>query len=307
MLVGFNIKANFSLRGLFGVSGTQPGVPDQSGVDHVYDDGYVRVDDTGNALGRTVYWGYDNPSQYNPTAQTLTFHGASTFATSGEGATDSSPNFGLDLAYGGRLTHWGAARIGWEFGFGYLPINITDNASLPGIVQRTVHTFSTGGIVLPSAPYHGGPSGSGPTIGDVATALPPETSLGMITGSRTLDTTLFVWKLGPLAHWELSPRFAVSVGAGGAIGLVSGDLKYDEVVTSGSTSANNSGSVGGSDVIFGGYVGATLMYHAVKNGDFYLGVQYMPLSSSEISGGGRQAKLDMSGGIYLSAGINWPF
>ena len=54
-------------------------------------------------------------------------------------------------------------------------------------------------------------------------------------------------------------------------------------------------------------VGATLMYHAVQNGDFYVGVQYMPLGSAEISGGGRQARLDLSGGIYLSAGINWPF
>jgi hypothetical protein len=141
----------------------------------------------------------------------------------------------------------------------------------------------------------------------VATALSEDTGPGTITGSRTIDTTLYVWRLGPLFQWELSPKFAVSLSAGPAIGLVSGDLKFNEVVTAGSTAGINKGSIGGSDVVFGGYAGATLMYHAVRNGDVYLGVQYMPLGSAQISGGGRQARLDLSGGIYITAGINWPF
>ena len=307
MLVGFNLKASFSMSGKFDVSGSQPGAPGAHGVDHFYDDGYVRVDETGNALGKTVFWGYHDPSQYNAAAQTLTFHSAQTFLTSGRSTGDGSPNFGFDLAYGGRLAHWGTARVGWEFGFGLLPINIKDTSPLVGIVSRTVHSFTTGGVLLPTAPYNGGFSGSGPTIDDVATALPEDTGPGTITGSRTIDTTLYVWRLGPLFQWELSPRLAVSLSAGPAIGLVSGDLKFDEVVTSGSSTGRNTGSVGGSDVVFGGYIGATLMYHAVPNGDIYVGVQYMPLGSAEISGGGRQARLDLSGGIYISAGINWPF
>ena len=307
MLVGFNFKASFSMSGQFSVSGSQPGAPGVSGVDHFYDDGYVRVDETGNALGKTIFWGYNDASQYNATAQTLTFHSAQEFRTSGSSTSDGSPNFGFDLAYGGRLGHWGAARIGWEFGFGLLPINIKDTQPMAGIVSRTVHSFTTGGIVLPTAPYNGVASGSGPTIDDRATALPDDTGPGTIGGSRTLDTTLYMWRLGPLFHWELSPQLAVSLSAGPAVGLVSGDLKYDEVVVAGSTSGRNTGSIGGSDVVFGGYVGATLMYHAVENGDFYVGVQYMPLGSAQISGGGRQARLDMSGGLYISAGINWPF
>ena len=229
------------------------------------------------------------------------------FRTSGSSTVAGAPNFGFDLAYGGRLGHWGAAWIGWEFGFGLLPIDIKDTQTMAGIVSRTVHSFTTGGIALPTAPYNGGASGSGPAIDDLATALPNDTGPGTIEGSRTLATTLYVWKLGPLFHWELGPQLAVSLSAGPAVGLVSGHLRYNEVVVTCSSAAQNNGSVGGSDVVFGGYLGGTLMYHAVQNGDFYLGVQYMPLGSTQISGAGRQAKLDMSGGLYLSAGFNWPF
>lgn len=313
MLVGFNVNASFSMNGQFSVSGSNPGDAGVSGQNHFYDDGYVLRDATGNALGRTSFWGYDQPSQYNPTAQTLTFHSAESFQANASAKVEGAPSFGFDLAYGGRLAHWGAARINWEFGFGLLPISIKDTATIPGTVSRKIHTFSTEGILLPTAPYHGGSSGIGPTIKDVATDVSDlsssvgDTGPGTITGSRTLDTTLYVFRLGPLVHWELSPRWAVSASAGPAVGLVNGDLKYDELVQAGNTSGINTGSVGGSDWVFGGYVGATVMYHAVPNGDIYLGVQYMPLGTAQIGGGGREAKLDLSGGVYISAGINWPF
>ena len=312
MLVGMNLKANFSMNGEFSVSGSRPGDPGVSGQNHFYDDGYVRVDDTGNALGQTSFWGYNSPAQYNASQQTLTFHSAQSFSTTGSATASDGASFGFDLAYGGRLTRWGHAEIGWEFGFGLLPINIKDSSTLQGTVTRKIHSFSTGGIELPTAPYQGGSSGIGPTINDVATDITDlsvigDTGPGTITGSRTLDTTLYVFRLGPLVHWELSQRFAASFSAGPALGLVNGDLKYDEQVQAGNTTGHNTGSVGGSDWVFGGYVGGTVMYHVVPNGDIYLGVQYMPLGSSQISGGGREVKLDLSGGIYITAGINWPF
>ena len=68
-LLGLNISADFKTRGAFNISGNQTA----SGI---YDDGYVRVDNTGNAGGYTSFWGYNNASQYNAAAQTLTMHGA---------------------------------------------------------------------------------------------------------------------------------------------------------------------------------------------------------------------------------------
>ena len=91
-------------------------------------------------------------------------------------------------------------------------------------------------------------------------------------------------------------------------GFLDGDLKFDETVESADGGkANNSGRSSGSELVFGGYVNASLMFHVEEHGDFYIGVQYMPLGSATVSGEGREARLDLSGGVYFSAGINWPF
>ena len=307
-LVGINIKAEFKMSGQFNVSGSQPGTPGVTGVDHVYDDGYVRVDETGNAQGLTSYWGYQSASQYDPVAQTLTFHSAQSFTASGSAKSDDSPYLGLDVAYGGKIWRWGPTQIGWELGFGYLPIKIKDNQAVDADISRTVHSFDTGGILLPTAPYNGGASGIGPTIPDLATGLPDDATPGTITGSRTLEMSLFALRLGPLLHWELHPRWAVSLSAGPAFGYLDGDLSYDEIIVSpDGGSASNRGRTDGSEFVVGGYVGATLMFHAEEHGDFYIGVQYMPLGTATVSGGGREAQLDMSGAVYFTAGINWPF
>jgi len=45
----------------------------------------------------------------------------------------------------------------------------------------------------------------------------------------------------------------------------------------------------------------------VEGGDFYLGAEYMPLNGANFSGSGMSAHLDLSGQVYVTAGINWPF
>jgi hypothetical protein len=305
--VGLNIKADFKLSGSFAVSGNNPGQTNVAGVNHFYDDGYVRVDDTGNAQGYTSYWGYNNAPQFDG-ANTLTFHSANSYTTSGGAGASAAPQIGVDLAYGGHLYRMGSALVGWEFGFGWLPITIKDDSQLTATVSRSAHQFDTAGIVLPTAPYNGGSSGIGPTIHDTATASSGDIVLGVpVTGSRELDVTLYNFRLGPTVHWELHPKIAVAVSGGAAMGIIKGDLKFNETLSFAGGSANSSGKFSDTQMTYGGYLNAKLMYHAVENGDYYMAVQYMPLGSVNFSGGGREARLNMSGGLYISAGINWPF
>ena len=145
MLVGLNIKADFSLNGRFGISGAQRRPPG------VYDDGYVREDQTGNAQGYTGYWGYDNAAQYDPAARTLQMHGANSFDTTGSARRSDAPFLGFDMAYGDSYWRWKRVRIGWELGFGLLPVNITDDRSLPAQINRTVYSFNVpDGVVAPT-------------------------------------------------------------------------------------------------------------------------------------------------------------
>ncbi len=310
MVVGFNINAEFSTRGVFGISGSQPGPAGVPAVDHFYDDGYVRVDQTGNAQGYTSFWGYNSASQYDPATHTLAMHSSTSFATSQSSKESDDPYVGLEVAYSLSPWRWTQTRLGFEIGFGYLPINIKDNEQAPGIVDRATYSFDTGNIVLPTPPYNGGPSGIGPTIHDVATIVNAHNlDRATIGGSRTLDVSLLTLRLGPTFYWDLSQYFGLSIGAGGAVGIVPGDLKFDETITDlldGST-AHNQGKVSSTQVTYGGYVGAALMWHLVAHGDVYLGAQFMPMASTTFQAQGREAKLNLDGQVYISAGLNWPF
>ena len=307
VLIGMNISARFNENGLFNVSGNQAALG-------IYDDGYVREDQTGNAGGYTSYWGYNNASQYNAANQTLTMHSASTYSSAGSATVDGGPAAGFDLAYGDNYWYWKNVRVGWELGFGLLPISITDNHPLSATVNQSSYTYDTGGIVVPSAGsagYFGGPSGQGPLLPGQRT--PPVTqtfSSGTVTGTRTLDVTLYTVRLGPSLFWDLSDNFGLSVSAGPAIGIASGNYNFNEVITTGTGSTRNNGSFGATDVVYGGYVNATLKYHIVDNGRnayFYVGAEYMPLGSATFSSGGREGQLNLDGQLYLSAGLGWPF
>src|SRR5580698_4129649 len=67
---GLNYKANFHDTASY-FNNVNPG-PAAGGSNHLYNDGYVRVDQSGDAGGLTTYWGYQNPSQ--AVANAMQFH-----------------------------------------------------------------------------------------------------------------------------------------------------------------------------------------------------------------------------------------
>jgi hypothetical protein len=305
-VVGMNISANFNQSGLFAL-------PGNSAASGIYNDGYVRVDQLGDP-NYTSYWGYENRVQYDDTSQTLQMHSAKAYSASGGSSSDGNGAFpGFEMAYGGNLWYWKHARVGWELGFGLLPINISESSTTPATVVQNTYTFHSGATLgsvgFPSAPsYQGGSSGVGPII-STAYDLTTTTNTGSISGSQTLDVMLYTLRLGPTIYWDLTEHAAMSFGAGPAVGFVSGDYKYDQTVAVGSASSHSSGQISGSEFVYGGYVNGTLMYHVQSNGDadIFLSAQYMPMSDATIGGGGREGRLNLGGQLYLSVGINWPF
>jgi hypothetical protein len=303
-LVGLNISANFNTSGTFGISGNNP-------AKGIYDDGYVHTDQTGNAGGYTSYWGYNNASQFNAATHQLQMHASSGYATSGGGSTSGDVFPGFELAYGDNYWYWKHARVGWELGFGLLPITISDNQSQSATVTQTTYNFNTGGVVVPGAPYQGGSSGQGPLIpGSPASQSQQVYSSGTVAGSHSLNVDLYTIRLGPSFFWDVTERVGVSLGAGPAVGIVDGNYSYSEVITAGGVSSHNSGRVDGTEVVFGGYVNAAVMYHVQdlgRNADFYVSLQYMPMGDATLGSGGRDGQLNLGGQVYISAGINWPF
>lgn len=309
VVAAINIDAEFSLNGDFGVSGADPGTPGVGGLNHTYDDGYVRLDDTGNAGGYTSNWGYESASQYDPVAETLTFNGTTSFSQAGSSSSvEDEPYYGLDMAYGGRLMEVARGVLGWEFGFMFLPADFEDREPLPVTARRVEHRFSTAGVVLPQAPYNGGSSGVGPVIGDVAEEISNTSTSGLLTGSRMLEANIMDFRLGPNLQWHLGGRWAASVGGGFALGLVTGEYSFDETInyaTGGS--ASNRGEFSSTEVVYGGYAEALLYFRAEERSEIYVGAQYVSLGDVTFSGGGRSARLSLGNGLCFAAGIHWIF
>ncbi|HSY17381.1 MAG TPA: hypothetical protein VK815_03565 [Candidatus Acidoferrales bacterium] len=302
-VMAFGIHAKFHEDGTFQVhhdAGT-------------YDDGYVRQDDSGD-LSHTANWGYEHASQYDAAAQTMTFTSVSDFKATGDAKQNGDPSFGLDLAYGDDYIYYQPAhmRIGWELGFDFLPINIKDDSVIQSATgSQTTYVYNTGGIEVPDAPYHGGSSGQGPEL----PTSPSSTSTspfggGTVTGSRSLDMDLFSLRLGPSLFWDISENLGLSVSGGPVIGCVTGRYNFDETVLANGVDSHNKGSFGATELVYGGYVNAMLKYHIVDNGRnayLFLGAQYTPMTTAHFSSSGRSADLNLSGQVYLSVGMGWPF
>ncbi len=306
-MVGLNISGNFHMNGNFTVAGNNP----SKGL---FDDGYVRVDQTGNAgglpgVGLTSFWGYNNASQYDAANHRLAMHAVTGFSATESSSSDVAPSPGFDLAYGANYWYWKHARVGWEMGFDLLPISLKDNHPLSATANSATYFFDTGNLILPGAPYQGGSSGVGPVISGAPSSIVTNGATSTTaTGSRTLDAIIYSVRLGPSFEWDMGEHMGMSLSAGPAVGIVSGTYSFNEDISvGGGPTAHNNGSFSNVGIQYGGYFNATFMYHITSSADFYLGAQYMSMTDYNISSGGRSANLDLSGQVYVSAGISWPF
>ena len=295
MLAGFNMKADFRTTGTFAAGGGTPGV---------YDDGYVLTDDQNNAGGLTGNWGYQNASQIS--GNSLLMHRATSFSANSSSSSESAPNIGFDLAYGDSYWYWRHAKLGWELGIDILPVQVSGQMAVTA--NRTVDAFDITGVFMPPPGYQGSADTSGENAFIGSTPTSTTTGVPVLgTASEKMDAMIYTLRLGPTLYWDLTQSIGTYIGAGPAVGFVSGSITSSRVNFTDGTSASFKGSASGNSVIYGGYVNATLVYHAVEGGDFYLGGQFMPMSNATFSGSGRSGKLNLDGQLYITFGINWPF
>lgn len=300
-LTGLGVKGQIKLRGSFTVNGRDP-------TPGVYDDGYVRTDDTDNAGDLTSFWGYDNAAQYDAGAQTMTLSSSSAFTANGSSSMSQEFTAGIEVAYGNNLRKWERSRLGWEFGFGYLPLALKSDSSIAGTVTRTKYVFNNGGILILGNSWQGGSSGTGPLIDPRIVSTSTEDIDGVIRDVGNLDATLFTFRLGPTLFLDVTPEFGLAGSIGPAFGVLTETCRFDEKITYGDGSTGRAkGNFSATDLVYGAYVNMVATYHADENGDIYIGVQYMPMTGSKFSQGGREASVDLMGQIYFMLGVNWIF
>jgi hypothetical protein len=303
--LGLNIHAKFTRIGTFPPATAIGGTG--SALDHFYDDGYVRVDESGNYGGQTWYWGYENASQIS--GNNLLFHSTSADVGVSREVSDD-PQYGVEMVYNRDIGAIGSkCRWGLEMAFGWNGIELRDSKPLSGDITRVTDAYAFApGTTPPAAPFNGPFQGPSFSISDAPSrsiaTIPGGAS---ITGVRELQADLFVGRIGPYFEFPLSSRVHLSLSGGLAIGVVYSEFAFHERIDFGGTPAMRSGSRIDGDALFGGFAGANLTYKFDDRWNASFGAQFESLGGRSHSVAGHSYELDFSKSVYVSFGIGYSF
>ena len=301
--LGINIHAKFSSIGTFPPATDIGGTG--SALDHFYDDGYVRVDESGNYGGQTWYWGYENAGQIS--GNNILFHSTSAKVGASHEVSDD-PQHGVEMVYNRDLGAIGdKCRWGLEMAFGWNGIELRDGRTLPASVTRVTDSYAFApGTTPPAAPFNGPFQGPSFTISDTpnrSVATLPAT----ITGVRDLRADLFVGRFGPYFEFPFSSKLQLSLSGGVAVGALYSEFAFRERINFGTTSVVRSGSRTDGDALVGGFAGASLNYKFDSRWNATLGAQFESLGTRSHSVAGHKAQLDLSKAVYFSFGMGYSF
>ncbi len=297
---GLNFKANFNNSAAFKTPGVIPGLA-LGGTDHFYDDGYVRVDASGNFGGVTTFWGYQNASQV--VGGSMEFHAVQ--ASSPTSANDN-PQFGAELIYQrifGSLPAALGGRWGMEAGFGYTQLDLRHKRT--GFGPVLTDTYPLNGVLPPLAAYNGTFLGPGAVLGDTPVRT---TTFAAQSGQHKLSGEMFSLRLGPFAEWSLTSQLSLAASVGLTLAPTSVDYDFSETDTLASGVAfTAAGRSSKSKLLYGPYVGGTLRYDFNAQWGMYLGAQFQSLNSLTQSVGSRTGRLDPGATVNATVGVTWKF
>jgi hypothetical protein len=305
--IGLNIKAKFHHNAADNLT-ADPG-PATGGVNHNYDDGYVNVDASGNAGGRTWNWGYENASQV--AGDTMQFHAIQSDAFSGSASRKADDaQYGVELIYQrilGSLSSDSSLNWGLEAGFSYTDLDLRDKRGGTAPVTVTTDTFQLNGVLPPGAGYRGTFDGPGPLLGDTPTrATAADTAT--LASSHKLSGQSFGFRLGPFAEFYFTPQMSLAASAGLALAPTCVEYDFSETTTlAGGGMFESSGHASETKWLYGYYLSAMLRYDFSESWGVYLGLQYQSLNDLKLSAGSATARLDQGAAVYGSIGATWRF
>ena len=274
-----------------------------------YDNGYALTDSSGNAMGYTRYWGYDNQRQLS--GDTVVMQRSSSAATASSNDHYDTPMSGVELTYNRELIRKKSWRGGLEGAFGYTYMSVHDSGSQAATVTRVNDTYSIpgGGSAVPQNGYSGRKSIDGPVIGASPSSSTTDVfQNGSITGSRDFSANLFNFRVGPYFEFPLSKSIAFTLSGGFALMFVNSEFSYDETVTiPGVGSVEHRASGSGNGWLPGAYVAGAFSVALSDAWSFVAGAQFEDVGQYTQTLNGKQATLDLSRSIFVTVGLSYSF
>ena len=312
-------RLSLSLRYGLNISAKFRGIGSAGGAGH-YSDGYVLTDSTGNFLGYTSNWGYDNSSQYsqlgnvNQPANSFSYHSPvpAKSAAPASGNGDSTP--GVELTYDRQLgvkEDWHNLRYGLEFALNYMKFSLDSSTSSRTAVNTENYIF--GGIPgqIPLPGHHGSFSGNPGDPVLVAGGTPGANTAGTLLSHDDFDADIWGGRFGPYIELPFGKKeqFTILTSGGLAVGLIHANESWKQTLVLDGSGSTSSTSGGGSDtsLLWGWYIGATANYKLDENWGISAGVQFQDLGTYDHSFSGRNAQLDLSHSLFLEVGVSYSF
>lgn len=307
-----NVESDFSGLGSFGAAFSPQ--PLGGGQDYEYEDGFVRVDVTGNSGGLTGYWGYDNASQYDEINQTVSFNLSSGLANGRAGETEEySPGFEIFGYYDmGHIADFNGKPVSWGFktGVHYSKISTGGSSRLTTDVLRVTDTFDTSEIFLfPPPGYQGTFNGPGLLIGDSPTRTQEILAGGgTIASDLDLDVDMITIAAGPYIEIPLADKFSVSAEAGVSVSIAHGDYEFDTLTTiTGLPAQSASGEETRTVVLPGLYAGVSAIWQLTDHFGLQGSARYQYIDQFSVDANGSNASLSFDGAAIVSLGGVWSF
>jgi hypothetical protein len=306
--LGLNISAKFKDLTLTLAPAAGRTTPD--GAAYNYDDGYVLTDVSGNFGGQTWNWGYDDSASQISGNTILLSRSTPATADFPSRSSSSDPNYGGELTYNRLLGVINEAAYGFEVAGSYLDIALRDNRTFSSQATRLVDAYpftpgTTPPAATPALPYQGTFNGPGFVIGATKTNSTTTVSPGpTATDRRRFDADLWGFHLGPYLEVPLGDNFSLALSGGLAVGLLESEASWAAQIAGG---PSLSGSGRHESVLWGGYVGANLLWRWSEHWSAVGGVQYQNLGTYRHSYGGREVELDLRKSLFVSLGLGYDF
>jgi len=322
--MGYNISAHLDNVGLPAGQGfPQPPPPKdpsqhfQSATGTTYQDGYVGIDESGNAplpgqtQGRTFYWGFARQDQiadlnHDGTADTLLL----SHSASGTLLQDfkNDPQAGIEVSYARQFgQHADGSTYGIESSFTFTSLDLRSHGIADPRVLG-VDAFSLGNppIVPPSVvPYTGPfqlePPFGAPSIYDTPTHHP-------VNLDASFDASIYGLKLGPYFEFPLAKRLSFALSGGFSLLIADTEFRVQQSVAVPSPGIA-SGTVSDSDlaVLPGCYVAGRLSLMATDSVNVFTGLQYESNGHHSQSLAGKRIDIDFWNALYWTFGVSYSF
>jgi len=289
----FNYKADF--RNVAKAQGfaNNPGTT-ASGTDHFYDDGYNRVDSSGNVGNLTTYWGYQDASQN--TGGSVTMSSAQRIidpqSSSGE-QNEAQP--AIEIYWQEDLTENERWNLGLRVALSWQRIDLDSKALYSTTIETVSDTYDYTGI-LPGAPFDGSFAGPNFLISDVPSRTTTYAAGSALIARRDIHADLFALNLGPTLSFDFTEKLRLTASIGGTIAWIDSEFTYhDESFAQGHGAEQ--------EWLFGAYAEADLQYQMGERWGIFGGVAHTRLEDFDQQVDGRSAQLQFDDSYSVRAGI----